>query len=76
MDKLPAAVDEAVEHVDELFHIGHVQAHGGFAQHLQGVRYFSPAFGDVVRHIERLDHPPLHPEPIGPKAFVMLNALA
>jgi hypothetical protein len=49
-------VDQAVQHVDEFFHIGHVQAHGGFVQHVQGVRYFLPAFGDVVAHLAQLRH--------------------
>jgi hypothetical protein len=33
-----AAVDQAVQHADELVHVGHVQAHGGLVQHVQGVR--------------------------------------
>jgi hypothetical protein len=37
-----AAVHQAVQHADELFHVGHVQAHGGLVQHVQRVRRAVP----------------------------------
>jgi hypothetical protein len=33
-----AAVHQAVQHADQLVHVGHVQAHGGLVQHIQRVR--------------------------------------
>jgi hypothetical protein len=51
-----AAVHQAVQHADELFHIGHVQAHGGLVQHVQRVRRLLATAGDVVAHLAEFGH--------------------
>jgi DHA1 family inner membrane transport protein len=50
-----AAVHQAVQHADELVHVGHVQAHGGLVQHIQRVRRLLAA-PDVVAHLGQLGH--------------------
>ena len=49
-----AAIDQAVQHLDEFFHIGHVQADRGFVQHIQGLWRLLAAPGDVVAHLGQL----------------------
>ena len=49
-----AAVDEAVQDVDQFFDIGHVQADGGFVEHLQRVRRLLSTPRDVVAHLAQL----------------------
>ncbi len=44
-DHAVAAVHQAVQHADELVHVGHVQAHGGLVQHVQRVRRLLAALG-------------------------------
>ena len=51
-----AAVDEAVQHVDELFNVRHVQTHRRFVQHIQGVRRYLATAGDVVAHLAQFRH--------------------
>ena len=51
-----AAIDEAVQHANELFDVAHVQAHGGFVQHVQRVRGFLAAFADIVFHFGEFGH--------------------
>jgi len=51
-----AGIDQAVQHLDEFFYIGHVQAHGGFVQHIQGVRRLVATLANVVTHFGELGH--------------------
>src|SRR6218665_2833447 len=51
-----AGIDQAVQHADQLVDIGHVQAHRGFVQHVEGVRRFLPPAGDVVAHLAQFGH--------------------
>jgi hypothetical protein len=51
-----AAVDQAVQHADQPFHVGHVQAHGGLVQHVQRVRRLLAAARHVVAHLAQLGH--------------------
>ena len=55
-DDAVAAVHQPVQHADEFVYVGHVQAHGGFVQHVQGVRCLLAAPGDVVAHFGQLGH--------------------
>ena len=50
-----AGVDQPVQHVDEFLHVGHVQSHRGFIEHVQRVRRHLPrraAFGSA--HLREL----------------------
>ncbi|CAK9134584.1 unnamed protein product, partial [Ilex paraguariensis] len=53
-DHAVARIDQAVQHADELVHIGHVQAHRGFVQHIERVRRLVAAPGHVVAHLGQL----------------------
>jgi hypothetical protein len=50
-DHAVAAIHQPVQHADQLFHVGHVQAHGRLVQHVQRVRRLAAAAGDVVAHL-------------------------
>ena len=49
-DDAVAGIDQAVQDVDEFFHVLHVQADGGFVEHVEGVRGFAAPAGEVVAH--------------------------
>src|SRR5256885_12665742 len=53
-DHAVARIHQAVQHTDELVHIGHVQAHRGFVQHIERVRRLVAAPGHVVAHLGQL----------------------
>ncbi len=55
-DHAVPAVHQPVQRADEFVHVGHVQAHGGLVQHVQGVRGFLAAPGDVVAHFGQFGH--------------------
>ena len=44
------AIDQPVQDTNEFFNVGHVQAYGGFVQHVQCVWCFLASAGDVVAH--------------------------
>ena len=49
-----AAGHQAVQHLDQAFHIGHVQADGGFVEHVERVQRFLAAPRHVVAHLAQL----------------------
>jgi regulator of replication initiation timing len=51
-----AAVDQPVQHADQLLDVGHVQAHRRLVQHVQRVRRLLAAARDVVAHLGQLGH--------------------
>ena len=55
-DDAVAGIDQAVQHADEFFHVLHVQAYGGFVQHVEGVGRFAAAFADVVARFGEFGH--------------------
>ncbi len=50
------AVDQAVQYVDELFNVGHVQAYGRLVEHVERVWRFLAASRDVVSDFRQLGH--------------------
>ena len=55
-DHAVAAVDQPVQHADQLLHVGHVQADGRLVQHVQRVRRLLAAARDVVAHLAQFGH--------------------
>jgi hypothetical protein len=51
-----AAIDQAMQHANELVHVGHVQAHSGLVQHIQGMQCFVATARHVVAHLTELSH--------------------
>ena len=51
-----AAVHQPVQHADQPFHVGHVQAHGGLVEHVQRVGRLLPPARHVVAHRAQLGH--------------------
>ena len=47
---------QPVQHRDQLFDIGHVQAYRGLVEHVQRVRRLLAAAGDVVAHLAEFGH--------------------
>ena len=50
-DHAVAAIDQPVQHADQLCDVGHVQADGGFVEHVERVRRLVAAAADVVAHL-------------------------
>ena len=48
-DAVPG-IHQPVQHANQLVHIGHVQAHRGLVEHIEGVRGFLAAFAHLVAH--------------------------
>ena len=49
-----AGTDQPVQDLNEFFDVSHVQAHGWLVQHVQRVRRFLAAPGDVIAHFAEL----------------------
>jgi len=54
-DDAVAGIDQTVQHADQAFDVGHVQADGGFVENVDGVRLLPAAhMNSTTRKLERL----------------------
>ena len=51
-----ATINQTVQHPNQFVHIGHVQAHRGFVQYIQGVRCFVATACHIVTHLAEFGH--------------------
>ena len=55
-DHAVAAVNQAVQHLDQFLDVGHVQADRRLVEHVERVRRLHAAPRDVVAHLAQLGH--------------------
>ena len=55
-DHAVATIDQAMLDLDQLFNVGHVQAHRGFVEHVERVRRLHASACDVISHLAQFGH--------------------